>query len=448
MAFLGLRSLTWPSTSEPSLLNTHASLCTSSNGIHSSSNLKDGLAGFFPREYMGSLSLKSVVSTSRQKHQRHMFRLHVKAEMDFYGTLGVLKNSSKAEIKTAYRKLARQYHPDVNKEPGAEAKFKDISNAYEVLSDDEKRPIYDKYGEAGLKGVGAGGGYADASPFDLFETLFETMGGMGGMDGMGGLGGMGFRSTRRRPLHGTDEQFELQLDFLDAIFGITRDINISRLESCTTCKGSGNKPGTKPKKCNRCGGKGQISTSTRTPLGEFRQIFPCNTCGGVGQSTTPCNACKGDGRVRKKKTISLEVPAGVESGYRLRVRSEGSLGKRGGPPGDLVVSLYVRPDPHLSRDGNNILTTCKISYLDAIQGTLVKVPTVDGKADLTIPAGTQPGTTLVMVRKGAPVLGQPKTRGDQLVRIQVDIPRHLTGEERELVDQLSKLRQARPLNAR
>eukprot|EP00250_Pteridium_aquilinum_P020201 c24740_g1_i2 orf=191-1528(+) len=445
MAFLGSGSLTWSSTPEPSTLSVHASLCTSSNGVHSSSNLREGVVGSFSREFMGSLSLKSVVFTSRQQ-KRHCgsFRLNVKADTDFYSMLGVSRNSSRAEIKTAYRKLARQYHPDVNKEPGAEAKFKDISNAYEVLCDDEKRPIYDQYGEAGLKGFGAGGGSAYDSPFDLFESLFESM---GGMDGMGGMGGMGFRSTRNRPLQGTDEPVELQLDFLDAIFGVTRSLDVSRLETCTTCNGSGNKPGTVPKKCRKCGGKGQISSSTRTPLGEFRQIFPCNSCGGVGQATTPCNTCRGDGSFRKKSRIELDIPAGVESGNRLRVRSEGSVGKRGGPRGDLIVSIYVRPDPHLSRDGNNILTNTKVSYIDAIRGTSVKVPTVDGKTDLIIPAGTQPGTTIVMRRKGATVLGQPRMRGDQLVHIQVEIPRHLSVEERELIEQLSKLRQAQPLNA-
>lgn len=391
---------------------------------------------------MGSRSLKSVLFASRWRSRCHNFRLNVKADTDFYSILGVSKNSSKSEIKAAYRKLARQYHPDVNKEAGAEAQFKELSNAYEVLSDDEKRSIYDRYGEAGLKGVGAGGAYGSSNPFDLFETFF---GSMGGMDGMGGMGG---RSARNRPFQGSDEQFELQLDFLDAIFGTTREIDVSRLETCNTCDGSGNKPGTLPKTCNRCGGKGQIASSTRTPLGEFRQIFPCPTCGGVGQSSTPCSACRGDGRVRKKKSISLKVPAGVESGSRLRVRSEGNAGKRGGPPGDLFVSIFVRLDPNLSRDGNNILTTCKVSYIDAIRGTSVKVPTVDGKTDLTIPAGTQPGSTLVMSRKGAPLLGKPNIRGDQLVRIQVDIPRYLSGEERKLIERLSDLRRVQPANVR
>lgn len=443
MALLGLRSPTWPCTSEP---YASMSLSTSSTScVHSSNNVKYGLAGFFFKDCTGAFFSKSRVSTACQKYQRHMLRLNAKAGTDFYGMLGVSKTSSKAEIKTAYRKLARQFHPDVNKEPGAETKFKDISSAYEVLYDDEKRPIYDKYGEAGLKGGGGGeGGYADVDAFDLFETLFETM---GGLDGFGGLGGMGSRSSARRGRsQGVDEQLELQIDFLEAIFGVTKEIVVPRLETCTNCHGSGNKPGTKPKKCNRCGGKGQISASTQTPIGEIRQIFPCNKCGGIGQSTTPCNVCKGDGRVRKQKTSSLKVPAGVESGTRLKIRAEGSVGKRGGRPGDLVVSLYVRPDPHLRRDGNNILTTCKVSYLEAIKGTVIKVLTVDGTRDLKIPSGTQPGTTLVMAKKGAPVLDEPRLRGDQLVHIQVDIPRHLTGVERDLIGQLSRLAQARLVN--
>ncbi|KAI5061599.1 hypothetical protein GOP47_0024104 [Adiantum capillus-veneris] len=445
MAIMGPRSLSYSCTPESSLRNASASLCTTSSKVIHSRNSKDGFIGSFC-QLRGSFSLKSLELRTPQKWSSRIFRLNVKADSDFYNMLGVSRNSSKAEIKTSYRKLARQYHPDVNKDPGAEAKFKDISNAYEVLSDDDKRSIYDTYGEAGLKGVGAGGDSMYGSPFDLFEAFFESMGDMDGIGGMGGLGGMG--SSRKRRAHGPDEQHELQIEFLEAIFGVNKDIVVSRLDLCNTCDGSGNKPGTKPKKCNRCGGKGQIVSSTRTPFGDFRQIFPCNTCGGVGQSTTPCNLCKGEGRARKKKTVKVQVPAGVESGNRLRVRAEGSVGKRGGPPGDLMVSLYVRPDPQLSRDGSNILYTCKISYIDAIKGTCVKVPTVDGNSDLRIPAGTQPGTTLVMARKGAPVLGQPNIRGDQLVRIQVDIPRHLSSQERELIEQLSELSHAQPVNVR
>ncbi|KAL8171768.1 hypothetical protein V2J09_023572 [Rumex salicifolius] len=362
-------------------------------------------------------------------------RFVVRADADFYSVLGVSKNANKSEIKSAYRKLARSYHPDVNKEPGAEQKFKDISNAYEVLSDDEKRSIYDRYGEAGLKGVGAGMGDF-SNPFDLFESLFEGMGGMGGM-------GMGGRSARNRPTDGEDQVYNLVLNFKEAIFGIEKEIEISRLEACGACEGSGAKPGTRPTKCSTCGGQGQVISSARTPLGVFQQVSTCSACGGAGENSTPCAKCNGDGRARKSKRISLKVPAGVDSGSRLRVRSEGNAGRKGGSPGDLFVIIDVLPDPVLKRDDTNILYTSKISYIDAILGTTMKVPTVDGIVDLKIPCGTQPGTTLVMAKKGVPLLNKPNLRGDQLVRVQVEIPKKLSDEEKKLVEELAGLNKAK-----
>lgn len=390
---------------------------------------------------MSSKSLHLYVFQSKKKQQeqyrqKRNSRLIVYAESDYYSILGVSKGSSKSEIKTAYRKLARQYHPDVNKEPGAEQRFKEISNAYEVLSDDEKRSIYDKFGEAGLKGAGGSGASGFSNPFDLFETFF------------GGMGGMGGRAARSRPIQGDDERYDLILNFKDAVFGTEKEIEVTRLESCATCNGSGAKPGSTPVTCSSCGGQGQIVTSAQTPLGQFRQISTCPMCGGTGESSTPCNTCGGDGCVRRTKKISLKVPAGVDSGSRLRVRSEGNAGKRGGPPGDLYVFVNVRPDPVLKRDGNNILATCKVSYIDAILGTSVKVPTVDGIVDLKIPPGTQPGTTLVMAKRGVPYLGMSDMRGDQLVKVQVDIPRRLSNEERKLVEELANLSKAKPAGTR
>ncbi|XP_008802007.1 chaperone protein dnaJ A7A, chloroplastic-like isoform X2 [Phoenix dactylifera] len=366
-------------------------------------------------------------------------RLVVRADSDYYSVLGVSKNASKSEIKSAYRKLARTYHPDVSKEPGAEQKFKEISNAYEVLLDDEKRAVYDKYGEAGLKGAGMGMGDF-TNPFDLFESLFE---GMGGMSGMGGS-----RAARNRPMQGDDEIYYLVLNFKEAVFGVEKEIEIMRLENCATCDGSGAKPGTKPSKCNTCGGQGQVVSSARTPLGVFQQVMTCSSCGGTGEFSTPCNTCRGDGRVRRTKRIGLKVPAGVDSGSRLRVRSEGNAGRRGGPPGDLYVSIEVLSDPVLKRDGIKILYTCKVSYIEAILGTTIKVPTVDGMVDLKIPQGTQPGTTLVMAKKGVPYLGKPNARGDQLVRVQVEIPKRLSSEERKLIEELANLNEAKTASSR
>ncbi|XAR49461.1 hypothetical protein NMG60_11032679 [Bertholletia excelsa] len=380
---------------------------------------------------------------SRNPCRRRGVRLIVRADSDYYAVLGVSKNATKSEIKSAYRKLARSYHPDVNKEPGAEQKFKEISNAYEVLSDDEKRSIYDRYGEAGLKGAGVGMGDF-SNPFDLFESLFDGLGGMGGMGGMG----MGGRSSRSRAAEGEDQIYNLVLNFKEAVFGVEKEIEVTRLETCGTCDGSGAKPGTRPTKCSTCGGQGQVVTSARTPLGVFQQVMTCSSCGGTGESSTPCNTCSGDGRVRKSKRISLKVPAGVDSGSRLRVRGEGNAGRRGGAPGDLFVVIDVLPDPVLKRDDTNILYTCKVSYIDAILGMTLKVPTVDGMVDLKIPAGTQPGTTLVMAKKGVPVLNKSNMRGDQLVKVQVEIPKRLSSEERKLIEELANLNKAKAPNSR
>ncbi|KAJ7553237.1 hypothetical protein O6H91_06G089400 [Diphasiastrum complanatum] len=387
---------------------------------------------------VGSQSLHMPPCASQKHRRSRSSRFTMRADGDYYSTLGVSKNASKSEIKSAYRKLARQYHPDVNKEASAEKKFKEISNAYEVLSDDEKRSIYDRYGEAGLKGAAAGAGASDFSnPFDLFETFFGSMGGMGGG-----------RAARNRPMQGDDERYDILLDFREAVFGTDKEIEVTRLETCNTCSGSGAKPGTSPSTCSTCGGQGQVVSTAQTPLGDFRQVSTCPSCGGSGEMSTPCNTCGGEGRVRKPKRISLKVPAGVDSGSRLRVRSEGDAGRRGGPPGDLYVFINVRADPELKREGNNILISCKVSYIDAILGTTVKVPTVDGTVDLKIPAGTQPGTTLVMAKKGVPFLGKPNLRGDQLVRVQVEIPKRLSGEERKLIEDLASLSKAKHASSR
>ncbi|XP_072970777.1 chaperone protein dnaJ A7A, chloroplastic-like [Typha angustifolia] len=400
------------------------------------------LASFSASFYspVSSSALFDHIKSPKLRHCRGSC-LVVRAGSDYYSILGVSNSASKSEIKSAYRKLARSYHPDVNKESGAEQKFKEISNAYEVLSDDEKRSIYDRYGEAGLKGSGMGMGMGDFSnPFDLFESLFEGMGGMGGMGGS--------QAARNRPMQGDDESYNLVLKFKEAVFGVQKEIEIARLESCRSCDGSGAKPGMKSSKCRTCGGQGQVVTSTRTPLGVFQQVMVCSTCGGTGELSTPCSTCGGDGRVRKSKKIGLKVPAGVNSGSRLRVRSEGNAGRRGGPPGDLYVFLEVLSDSVLKRDETNILYTCKVPYIDAILGTTVKVPTVDGTVDLKIPAGIQPGSTLVMAKKGVPFLGKPNIRGDQLVLVQVEIPKRLKTEERKLIEELASLNKKKTANTR
>lgn len=274
------------------------------------------------------------------------------------------------------------------------------------------------------------------SPFDIFESLFDGIGGMGGMGG----------GSQSRATEGEDLIYNLVINFKEAVFGIEKEIEITRLEKCGTCNGSGSKPGSKPSRCRACGGQGQVVQSARTPLGVFQQVMTCSSCGGTGETSSPCNKCSGDGRVRKSKRINLKVPAGVDGGSRLRVRSEGNAGKKGGPRGDLFVLIDVIPDPVLIRDDTNILYNSKITYIDAILGTTIKVPTVDGMVDLKVPAGTQPGMTLVMAKKGVPLLNKKNKRGDQLVRVQVEIPKRLSLEERKLIEELSNLKNAKALN--
>jgi molecular chaperone DnaJ len=373
--------------------------------------------------------------------------LRARAGADYYDVLGVPRDADKKAIKSAYRQKARKFHPDVNKEAGAEAQFKRVGEAYEVLSDDNKRAVYDRYGEAGLKGGmggmggfgGGAGGQGDFSnPFDLFESFFG--GGMGGGGGAGGFGGMGGAGARARgPVQGEDERYELQVDFLEAVFGAKKEIDLDRLVACGTCTGSGVKAGTSPTTCTQCGGQGQLIQAVRTPLGAFQQVTTCPRCEGRGQVFQPCDKCGGDGRVRQSKRIALTVPSGVDTESRLRVRGEGSAGRRGGPPGDLYVYIRVRDHPELQRDGLDIHSDVEVTYADAILGAQVKVTTVDGPVELKIPSGTQPGTTLLMAKRGVPRVGQPGVRGNHQVHVRVTIPKSLAPEEREAVEKLREL---------
>lgn len=355
----------------------------------------------------------------------------VRADTDYYEMLGVPRGADKKTIKSAYRTKARKYHPDVNKEAGAEDTFKKIGEAYEVLSDENKRAIYDKYGEAGLKGGMGGFGGASpmdfTNPFELFESFFG-----------GNFGGNADRS-RTRPMAGEDQRYELQLEFLDAVFGAAKEIEVGRLVQCQTCTGSGQKPGTTPTSCVQCAGQGQLLSSMRTPLGTFQQVTSCPRCDGRGQMFTACDTCGGDGRVRSFKKISLRVPPGVDTDSRLRVRGEGNAGMRGGESGDLYVFIVVKEHPELRREGTTIHSEVDVSYLDAILGTTVKVTTVDGPVELKIPPGTQPGTTLLMTKRGVPRLGTPSSRGDHQVHVRVVIPKRLKSEEQRLVEQLREL---------
>jgi len=262
------------------------------------------------------------------------------------------------------------------------------------------------------------------SPFDMFDQLFRNFGGANF-----GAGNM----------DGEDLLYTLLIDFKEAVFGAQKNIEITRLEDCPTCEGSGAKPGTRSYICRTCSGQGHVISSSRTPFGYIQQAVCCPDCNGMGERCSPCNRCHGEGRIKKHKKIDIKVPAGIDTGDQLRVRSEGNSGMRGGAPGDLFVQVEVRGDPMLRRDGNNILYSCKISYIDAILGAVLEVPTVDGMAELKIPPGTQPNATLVMAKKGVPLVNRRNRRGDQLVNVKVEIPKRLRSEERKLVEELAIL---------
>lgn len=354
---------------------------------------------------------------------------------DYYQILGVSRDADKEEIKRAYRRLARKYHPDVNKEPGAEEKFKEINRAYEVLSEQETRARYDRFGEAGVAS-GAGGvgfDYGDIGGFaDIFETIFSGFGGTGGATG-----------TRRRsgPVRGDDLRLDLKLEFREAVFGGEKQIRIPHLETCQVCRGTGAKLGTGVKTCSTCNGSGQVRRATRTPFGSFAQVSVCPTCNGTGEVIEEkCEACSGAGRKQETKKLKITIPPGVDNGTRLRVASEGDVGAKGGVAGDLYVYLFVEPDKEFTREGINIRSEITISYLQAILGCRLEINTVDGKEELTIPAGTQPDTILTLENKGVPRLGNAVSRGDHLITVKVAIPTRINTEERELLEKLAKIK--------
>eukprot|EP00262_Sarcandra_glabra_P007492 TRINITY_DN20338_c0_g1_i1.p1 TRINITY_DN20338_c0_g1~~TRINITY_DN20338_c0_g1_i1.p1 ORF type:complete len:495 (+),score=76.26 TRINITY_DN20338_c0_g1_i1:159-1643(+) len=366
------------------------------------------------------------------------FRIIVAASADYYMTLGVAKSATIKDIKAAYRKLARQYHPDVNKQPGATEKFKEISTAYEVLSDDKKRALYDQYGEAGVKSsVGGSTGAYTTNPFDLFETFFgASMGNFSGMDQSG------FRTRRRDTvIKGEDIRYDMILEFSEAIFGAEKEFELSHLETCDVCSGAGSKIGSKMRICSTCGGRGQVMRTEQTPFGLFSQVSVCSNCGGEGEVVSEyCRKCAGEGRIRVRKDIKVKIPPGVSKGSTLRVRGEGDAGPKGGPPGDLYVYLDVEEISDIKRDGINLCSTVSISYIDAILGAVVKVKTVDGITELQIPPGTQPGDVVVLTKRGVPKLNKPSIRGDHLFTIKVTIPNRVSGRERELLEELALLK--------
>jgi len=354
-------------------------------------------------------------------------------ESDLYARLGIARNADEKDIKNAYRNQARKYHPDVNPSEDAKSKFQTINEAYQILSNPEMRQRYDQFGMAGVKSGGGGGpgGPQDFDLSDIFESFFGGQGGMGG-------GGGGRR--RSGPMQGEDLRFDLDLSFEMALFGGEKKIRINQLEQCGTCEGSGVAPGASVTTCSTCGGRGSVVQVVNTILGRMQQQSVCPTCQGTGTVVEKyCGTCDGKGVRKRSKQLSVTIPPGVDNGNRLRVRGEGDAGPKGGPSGDLYVFLNVQSDPRFRREEMDIYSEVSVSYLDAIVGSKLRVPTVDGDVDVTLPAGTQPGTTLRIEGKGAPKLNNLNLRGSQFVKVKVQIPKSLSSKEKDLILQLKEV---------
>lgn len=340
---------------------------------------------------------------------------------DCYEVLGVSRSASETEIKQAYRKLARQYHPDVN--PGnkeAEEKFKEATEAYDVLGDPEKKARYDQFGHAGVDPNQAGGGFGGADFGGGFGDIFDMFFGGGGQ-------------RRNGPQRGADLRYDMSLTFEEAVFGVEKEILIPRNETCPDCQGSGAAPGTHPTSCPHCHGTGQIKVTQRTPFGSIQTARTCPNCQGEGKTiASPCPTCSGHGKIRKTKTIKINVPAGSEDGLNLRLSGDGEGGTKGGPSGDLYVVLHVKPHKFYERDGNDIYCEIPITFVQAALGAEIEVPTLDGKVKMKIPEGTQTATIFRLKGHGVPYR-RGSGRGDQHVRVVVATPTKLTDKQKQLL---------------
>ncbi|MEN6413313.1 MAG: molecular chaperone DnaJ [Veillonellales bacterium] len=357
------------------------------------------------------------------------------SKRDYYEVLGVAKTASDEEVKKAFRKMARKYHPDVNRDDpkAAEEKFKEVNEAYEVLSNAERRAQYDQFGHAAFDGTGGGqsgfGGFSSAGGGinDIFDMFF------------GGQTGFGFGGGRQAgPEKGSDLRFDMEISFNEAAFGVETEIQLPRTEDCSVCHGSGAAAGTHPETCPQCKGTGQVQVMQNTPFGRMVNVKTCDRCQGTGHIVrTPCKECHGQGKVRVKRKIKIKIPPGVDNGSRLRVAHEGEAGMRGGPPGDLYVYIFVKPHKLFTREGSDVICEVPISFVQAALGDEIEVPTLDGKVKLRIPEGTQSATTFRLRDKGIPHL-RGNGRGDQHVRIKVLTPQKLNEKQREILQEFAK----------
>ena len=348
---------------------------------------------------------------------------------DYYEVLGINKGASADEIKKAYKKMARKYHPDLN--PGdksAEEKFKEVNEAYEVLSDPDKKARYDQYGHAGVDpnfGAGGFGGGGFDGSFD-FGDLGDIFGSFFG----GGFGG-GRRTNPNAPQRGESIRMSIAISFEEAAFGCEKEVTVERYETCDTCHGNGCAPGTSPEVCPDCHGTGTVQVRRQTPMGVFATSSPCPKCGGKGRIIhQPCKDCRGSGLLRKKKTIQASIPAGIDNGQTISIRGQGNAGKNGGPAGDLLITITVRPHELFRREGTCVLCEAPITFTQAVLGAELEIPTIDGKVKYTLPEGTQSGTTFRLKGKGIPSING-RGRGDQYVTVYIETPRNLNKEQKE-----------------
>ncbi|MBN1935270.1 MAG: molecular chaperone DnaJ [Anaerolineae bacterium] len=344
------------------------------------------------------------------------------SKRDYYEVLGVSRNASSDDLRKAYRQMARQYHPDVNKEADAEDRFKEINEAYEILSDQDMRARYDRFGHAGVQGGGAGSNGFGGFGFGV-EDIFESFFG-GAMRG-------GERS-RNRPQRGQDLRYDITISFRESVFGCEKELEVPRYETCPTCHGSGAKPGTTPARCSECNGTGEIRHVQRSVFGSFVNVTTCPRCRGTGEEiTSPCPECGGRKQVQRTRTLSVKIPAGVDNGTQIRLTGEGEHGALGGPPGNLYVFIAVEPHEFFFRRDNDIILELAVNVAQAALGDKIKVPTVDGEEEIAVPAGTQSGTVHRLKARGVPYL-RKAGRGDQLVVITVEIPKKLTKKQEQL----------------
>lgn len=347
------------------------------------------------------------------------------ANKDFYEVLGIDKSASDEEIKKAFKKAALKYHPDRNQgDKEAEEKFKEINEAYQVLSDPEKRQRYDQFGTADFNGAGGGFDGFDFGGFGGFGDIFGDIFG-------GGFGGFGGSANKNGPRKGADLEYDLTLTFEEAMAGCEKEIRVTRREKCETCGGNGAKAGTSPKTCSKCSGRGKIQVQRRTPLGIMSTTATCDACHGNGKIIDdPCSTCKGSGKERKTRSITVNIPAGVDTGNVMPLRGQGEAGDNGGPAGDLYINIRVMNHSIFKRKGNDIHMETHISFGKAALGIDIKVPTIDGDVTYKVPAGTQPGTVFRLKGKGVPRVNSTG-RGDHYVKVIVDVPKSLTAEQEE-----------------